>query len=96
MVYKVEVVRKDDISEIRYIGDNDTSKLGKIIELDEFRDIANSIMQNNPKITYDRAFNMAKELRYKKIDEEYTNSESMNKNFEQAKVKVLTLNKNAS
>lgn len=96
MVYKVEVVKKDEISEIRYIGSGNTSNIGKIIELDEFRDVANSIMQSNPKITYDKAFGMARDLKYKTNDEQSINNESVNKNFEKAKIKVLAINKDAS
>lgn len=89
MTYKVEVVKKDDITEIRYIGSNPTENMAKIIELDEFRDVANVIMKNNPTIAYNQAFVMAKDLKYKGyIEKENT--------FEKAKVKVLTLDKNAS
>lgn len=96
MVYKVEVVKKDGINEIRYIGAGNTSNIGKIIELDEFRDVANSIMQSNPKITYDKAFGMARELKYKTKNDQSINNESISKNFEKAKIKVLTINKDAS
>lgn len=96
MVYKVEVVKKDDISEIRYIGSGNTSNIGKIIELDEFRDVANSIMLTNPKITYDKAFGMARDLKYKTNGVQSIDDESINKNFEKAKIKVLAINKDAS
>lgn len=91
MSYKVEVVGKDNLSKVRYIGNDNMKELGKVIELDEFRDIANRIMSENPKITYDRAFLMAKNLRNKKEYEE----EQSTRVFEQPKVKVLTINKNA-
>lgn len=95
MVYKVEIVKKDNINEIRYIGNGIKADMKKLIELDEFRDVANTIMHNNPKISYDKAFSMAKDLK-SKANNQTTNEQTVNNNFEKAKVKVLTLDKNAS
>lgn len=97
MTYRVEVIGKDSLSEIRYIGSsNDMSKMRKIIELDEFRDIANKIIHDNPKVTYDRAYVMAKNLRRKTPGLDDYQEELSNQEFERAKVKVLALNENAS
>lgn len=90
MIYKVEIIKKDNLSQIRYIGNN-VSKIGKLIELDEFRDLANFIMTNDPRVTYDQAFKMAKDLKVPK--EEFAKEET---SLEKGKVKVLTLEQNAS
>lgn len=90
MIYKVEIIKKDNLSQIRYIGNN-VSKIGKLIELDEFRDLANFIMTNDPRVTYDQAFKMAKDLKVSK--EEFAKEET---GLEKGKVKVLTLEQNAS
>lgn len=88
MVYKVEVTKKDNLSEIRYIGDN-ISSLKKLISIDMFRDIANYIMKNNPSITYDQAYKSAKEFNNK---ENTNNSTENTNNLERAKVKVYSMN----
>ncbi len=66
MVYKVKVVTKDNISEIRYITDSDviSDNVGVMAEIDAIRDIANNIMAKQPGISYNDATKLAKEIRY--------------------------------
>ena len=95
MVYKLEVVEKDNLKKIRYIGDNIVRD--QLLSIDIFRDLANYLMSNNPQLTYDHAYMQAKEISgvqqnvdtsSKEIDEGTTNTNSYTK----AKVKVYTMN----
>ena len=66
MVYKVKVVTKDNISEIRYITASDviSDNVSVMAEVDAIRDIANNIMAKQPGISYNDATILAKEIRY--------------------------------
>ncbi len=66
MVYKVKVVTKDNISEIRYITASDviSDNVSVMAEVDAIRDIANNIMAKQPDIRYNDATTLAKEIRY--------------------------------
>lgn len=71
MVYKVKVVTKDNISEIRYITASDvvSNNINVLAEVDAIRDIANNIMSKQPSVNYADATNLAKEIRYGLIEE---------------------------
>lgn len=65
MVYKVNVVTKDNIKEIRYITATDviSENVSKMAEIDIIRDIANNIMSKQPGVQYDEATKLAKQIR---------------------------------
>ena len=91
MVYKVEVVEKDNLKKIRYIGDDTVRE--KLVSIDMFRDVANFLMDKNPQLTYDHAYMQAKEMSgvqnsVKEIEEGQANTNT----YAKAKVKVFTMN----
>ena len=89
MVYKVEVVEKDNLKKIRYIGDNTVRD--KLVSIDIFRDLANYLMGKNPQLTYDHAYSQAKEMSGVQELENTEQSASTNVN-RKAKVKVYSMN----
>ncbi len=66
MVYKVKVVTKNNISEIRYITASEviSDNVSVMAEVDAIRDIANNIMAKQPAVSYNDATKLAKEIRY--------------------------------
>ena len=85
MIYKVNVVDKPNLSEIRYVLSSDkiSNAINKISQIDAIRDIANLIMSMQNNIDYVVATNMAKEMVSK--EQQITS----NKEFEQPKQKLL-------
>ncbi len=72
MVYKVNVVTKDNLSEIRYITASEviSENVNVMAEIDAIRDIANNIMAKQPEIDYAQATKVAKEIRYGIVQKE--------------------------
>ncbi|HPF82843.1 MAG TPA: hypothetical protein PLV83_01560 [Bacilli bacterium] len=91
MVYKVNVTNKRDLEKIRYVGD-DISKLREIIKLDNLRDLSVYFMMNNPGLSYDKAYLVAKgEMNLSdalKVEEPV---DSLDNVIEKEKVKVKVL-----
>lgn len=85
MIYKVNVVDKPNLSEIRYVLSSDkiSNAINKLSQIDAIRDIANLIMSMQNNIDYVAATAMAKEMVSK--EQQITS----NKEFEQPKQKVL-------
>lgn len=84
MVYKVKVVTKDNISEIRYITASDviSDNVSVMAEIDAIRDIANNIMTKQPDIKYNDATELAKEIRYGIVNKTKTEEPVTEKNIE--------------
>ncbi len=80
MVYKVEVVTKKNLSEIRYITASDvvSENVNVMVEVDAIRDIANNIMAKQPGIDYAEATKVAKEIRYGIVQKEEENIQNRN------------------
>ena len=97
MIYKVEVVKKDNLDKIRYITISYElpANMKDLIEVDVFRDVANYLMSKNSTLTYDQAYLQAKE--YSKTNEEQvevstdTVSSTSENGVSNAKVKVLSI-----
>lgn len=72
MVYKVNVVTKDNLSEIRYITASEviSENVNLMAQIDAIRDIANNIMAKQPEIDYAQATKVAKEIRYGIVQKE--------------------------
>lgn len=64
MIYKINVVQKSNLSEIRYllVSDEISSAINRLSKVDAIRDIANTIMKKQGNIDYVNASNMAKEI----------------------------------
>lgn len=79
MVYKVNVVTKSNISEIRYITESDvvSENISKMAEVDAIRDIANNIMLKQPDVTYVNATRLAKEIRSGIVPEKITEEKNL-------------------
>ena len=95
MIYKLEVVEKDNLKKIRYIGDNTVRD--KLLSIDIFRDLANYLMNNNPQLTYDHAYMQAKEISgvqktTETLSKENTEGTTNTNTHAKAKVKVFTMN----
>lgn len=90
MIYKLEVVEKDNLKKIRYIGDNTVRD--KLLSIDIFRDLANYLMNNNPQLTYDHAYMQAKEISGVQTVKENTEGTTNTNTHAKAKVKVYTMN----
>lgn len=85
MIYKVNVVEKPNLLEIRYLLSSDkiSNAVNRLSQVDAIRDIANMIMSMQNNIDYVVATNMAKEMVSK--EQQITS----NKEFEQPKQKLL-------
>ena len=95
MIYKVEVVKKDNLDIIRYITISYElpPNMKDLIEVDVFRDVANYLMSKDSSLTYDQAYLQAKEYSKTKeepieMTEDVTDSPI---GQEHAKVKVLSI-----
>ena len=98
MIYKVEVVKKDNLDKIRYItvSYEVPVSMKDLIEVDVFRDVANYLMSKNSTLTYDQAYVQAKE--YSKSQEEHVEmpedvvENTSGEGVSNAKVKLLSIN----
>ena len=96
MIYKVEVVKKDNLDKIRYItiSYEVPQSMKDLIEVDVFRDVANYLMSKDSTLTYDQAYLQAKEYsksgeEHVEVPEDVIDGSSMGQ--EHAKVKVLSI-----
>jgi hypothetical protein len=90
MVYKVKVVTKNNMSEIRYITDSEviSDNVNVMAEIDAIRDIANNIMTKQPDIKYNDATKLAKEIRYGVVNKTNTEEPVKEKNNELPGIEV--------
>lgn len=95
MIYKVEVVKKDNLDKIRYITVSYEVPISMkdLIEVDVFRDVANYLMSKNSTLTYDQAYLQAKEYSKGEVEKVEVPSEVFDNagGQEHAKVKVLSI-----
>lgn len=95
MIYKVEVVKKDNLDKIRYITVSYEVPISMkdLIEVDVFRDVANYLMSKNQTLTYDQAYLQAKEYSKGEVEKVEVPEEVFDSTSgqEHAKVKVLSI-----